>query len=108
MWVTIGSGERRGPSVRVEGERFLVGSGEECQLMVRGADVAPLHAYFEVNDDGSVALHDLGSDSGTFVNGRRVEGAEAIPGGGGIRIGATPLPPTLEGPGPGGRHLPGP
>ena len=34
MWVTVGSGEGKGLSVRVEGERFLIGSGDECQLMV--------------------------------------------------------------------------
>src|SRR5436190_200381 len=54
MWVTIGSGEGSGLSVRVEGERFLIGSGDECQLMVRGERVEPLHAYFEVHDDGRV------------------------------------------------------
>ena len=68
MWVTIGSGEGSGLSVRVEGERFLIGSGEECQLMVRGERIDPLHAYFEVHDDGNVSLHDLGSEAGTAVS----------------------------------------
>ena len=56
MWVTIGSGEGSGLSVRVEGERFLIGSGDECQLMVRGERVEPLHAYFEVHDDEQVVV----------------------------------------------------
>ena len=54
MWVRSGSGEGEGLSVRVEGERFLVGSGEECQLRVSGTGVAPLHAYFQVREDGVV------------------------------------------------------
>src|ERR671933_476992 len=63
MWVSIGSGEGKGLSVRVEGERFVVGSGSECQLMVGDPRVAPLHAYFEVEHDGRVLLHDLGSEA---------------------------------------------
>jgi S1-C subfamily serine protease len=105
MWVTIGSGEGKGLSVRVEGERFLIGSGEECQLMVRGERIDPLHALFEVHDDGTVSLHDLGSASGTFVNGARVEGVTAIHGGEEIRIGDTILTPTVDDPDDEARHL---
>jgi S1-C subfamily serine protease len=105
VWVTIGSGEGSGLSVRVEGERFLIGSGEECQLMVRGERIEPLHAYFDVHDDGSVSLHDLGSDAGTFVDGRRVDHVVAIHGGERIVIGDTLLTPTVEDPAEEARHL---
>jgi pilus assembly protein CpaF len=98
MWVTIGSGEGRGLAVRVEGERFLIGSGEECQLMVRGEGIEPLHAYFQVADDGHVELHDLGSELGTLVDGRRVLHAVPIHGGEEIRIGDTLLTPTVDDP----------
>ena len=96
MWVTIGSGEGEGLSVRVEGERFLVGSGEESQLMVRGAGVEPLHAYFQVRDDGVVELHPLEGD--TFVDGHRIEDAVHIRGGEEIRVGDTVLRPTVDDP----------
>jgi S1-C subfamily serine protease len=98
MWVTIGSGEGKGLSVRVEGERFLVGSGSECQLMVGDTSVSPLHAYFEVDADGGVLLHDLNSDSGTFVDGTRIDGSQRIEGGEEIRIGDTLLIPSLDDP----------
>ncbi|HEX8074800.1 MAG TPA: trypsin-like peptidase domain-containing protein [Thermoleophilaceae bacterium] len=98
MWVRIGSGEGEGLSVRVEGERFLVGSGEECQLMVSGPGVSPLHAYFERHDDGTVSLHDLGSETGTFVDGRRLEGVASIRGGEEIRIGDTLLGASVDDP----------
>ena len=96
MWVTIGSGEGEGLSVRVEGERFLVGSGQEAQLMVTGPGVAPLHAYFQVRDDGVVELHPLEGD--TLVDGHRLEGAAHIRGGEEIRIGETILKPSVEDP----------
>ena len=96
MWVTIGSGEGEGLSVRVEGDRFLVGSGEECQLMVRGPGVAPLHAYFLVREDGIVELHALEGD--TFVNGWRIQGPAHITGGEEIRVGETILKPSVDDP----------
>jgi S1-C subfamily serine protease len=96
MWVTIGSGEGEGLSVRVEGERFLVGSGTECQLMVRGPRVAPLHAYFQVRSDGVVELHAL--EGNTYVNGHQLTGPAHITGGEEIRIGDTLLRPTVEDP----------
>jgi S1-C subfamily serine protease len=98
MWVKIGSDEGTDLAVRVEGERFVIGSGEECQLMVQGEGIEPLHAYFEVHDDGSVSLHDLGSAAGTFVDGARVDRVAAIHGGEQIRIGDTLLTPSVDDP----------
>src|SRR3954452_15759241 len=98
MWVTIGSGDGQGLSVKVEGERFLVGTGTEKQLMVADPKAAPLHAYFEVGEGGRVALHDLGSESGTYVDGERIEGSRIIEGGEEIRIGDTILVPSLADP----------
>src|SRR3954470_7534360 len=98
MWVAIGSGEGKGLSVRVEGERFLVGTGTECQLMLGDERVAPLHAYFERGESGHVVLHDLGSEQGTFVNGERLEGSRLIEGGEEIRVGDTLLVAHVEDP----------
>jgi S1-C subfamily serine protease len=98
MWVSIGSGEAQGLAVRVEGARFLVGTGSECQLMVADPKVAPLHAYFEIGEGGTVTLNDLGSAEGTFVDGERVDAARVIEGGEEIRVGDTLLVPSLEDP----------
>src|SRR3954451_6414923 len=99
MWVTIGSGEGEGVSVHVEGRRFLVGTGEESQLRLGGdAKVATLHAYFEVEPDGRVLLHDLGSDQGTLVNGPKIDAPALTHGGEHISSGDTELAPTVEDP----------
>src|SRR3954453_19443821 len=101
MWVTIGSGEGEGEgvSVHVQGERFLVGTGEESQLRLNGdRKVATLHAYFEVEADGRVLLHDLGPDIGTLVNGHKIDAPAVIHGGEHIMIGDTELVPTVEDP----------
>jgi S1-C subfamily serine protease len=105
VWVKLGSGEGADLAVRVEGERFLIGSGEECQLMVQGEGLEPLHAYFEVHDDGSVSLHDLGSEAGTWVDGARVDHVVPIHGGERIQIGDQLLTPSVEDPEEEARHL---
>src|SRR2546423_10790205 len=97
MWLTIGSGDGQGLSVKVEGERFLVGTGTECQLMVGDPKAAPLHAYFEVGEGGRVAVHDLGSEQGTYVDGERIDGSRVMEGGEEIRIGDTILAPSEAG-----------
>src|SRR3954452_22119727 len=94
MWVTLGSGEGKGLSIKVEGERFLVGTGSECQLKLDDPKAAPLHAYFEVGEGGSVVLHELGSE--TYVDGTRLEGSRVIEGGEEISIGDTLLVPSLD------------
>ncbi len=96
--MTIGSGEGGGLSVRVEGDRFLIGSGPECQLLVGDPKAAPLRAYFEVGEGGRVVLHDLGSGTGTLVDGERLEGSRTIEGGEEIRIGDTVLVPSVADP----------
>ena len=98
MWVRIGPGEETDLAVRVEGERFLIGSGEECRLMVRGAGIEPLHAYFERHDDGTVSLYDLGSAAGTYVDGTRVHHVVPIHGGEEIRIGDKVLTASVDDP----------
>jgi S1-C subfamily serine protease len=98
MWVTVGSGEGKGLSVRVEGERFLVGTGTECQLMLGDPKVALLHAYFEIGEGRRVTLNDLGSEQGTFVDGERVDSSRVVDGGEEIRVGDTLLVASLEDP----------
>ncbi|MFH1466777.1 MAG: AgmX/PglI C-terminal domain-containing protein [Pseudomonadota bacterium] len=53
-------------------ESVTLGKGPAAMLRVESASVADLHAVINVNDDGSVQLLDLGSASGTRVNGEPV------------------------------------
>jgi len=53
-------------------ESVTIGKGPAAMLRVESESVADLHAVINVNDDGSVQLLDLGSASGTSVNGEPV------------------------------------
>jgi len=63
---------------RLEREQTLfddvikIGSAPACHLELEGTGVGRMHAVIEVERDGSVHVVDLGSESGTLVNGRRI------------------------------------
>lgn len=53
--------------------------------------VAPEHARITPIPEGGYSLDDLGSESGTFVNGERLHGPHTLQGGDSIRIGGTAI-----------------
>jgi putative serine protease PepD len=98
MWLSITAGEGEGLAVRVEGERFLVGSSRECRLIVHDDDVDAIHCLFAIDDSGDVEVQDLRTKSGTYVNGERIQGATAVKDGDEIKIGSTVLTATTTDP----------
>ena len=98
MWLSITAGEGKGLAVRVEGERFLVGSSRECRLIVHDDSVDPIHALFAIDDSGDVEVQDLRTKAGTEVNGERIQGVTAVKDGDEIKIGSTVLTATTRDP----------
>lgn len=45
-----------------------LGSWSECDLVVEGEQVAPIHAHLELTDDGHIGIVDAGSEHGTWLN----------------------------------------
>src|SRR5215212_1850320 len=72
MWLEFRSGADAGKRVQVQGARFTVGREGAVNLVVRDPKVSRNHAYFQDLGNGSVALYDMGSSNGTFVNGQQV------------------------------------
>lgn len=77
-------GQLQGVKQFTQGQ-IVLGSNEDVQVRLEGADVAPLHAMVEERESGYY-LSDLGSSSGTFHNGVKVLDDE-ITSGDEIRIG---------------------
>lgn len=80
MWLRVLTGDRAGRVVRVRGERFVVGQGAGCDLVLNDPLVAEEHAVFEPTPGGGYALVDLGSEGGTFVATRRLRGRVELEG----------------------------
>jgi adenylate cyclase len=55
-----------------EGQSWAIGRGDGCAVMLDSRSVSRLHALIQRRDTGDLALVDLGSRNGSFVNGRRV------------------------------------
>ncbi len=67
-----------------------IGSLGTAHLILDDLKVAPTHSVIEIAKDGSVAIVDMGSPNGTFVNGHRVTKSPIGPGDE-IRVGMTTL-----------------
>jgi len=66
-------------------ETTLIGREADCQIMLSGPRISRHHARI-VRRDGQLLVEDLHSGSGTFVNGRRVQGAQALHTGDELRL----------------------
>ncbi|MCG8417550.1 MAG: FHA domain-containing protein [Proteobacteria bacterium] len=71
----------QGPSEPVRQEvfdksRIKIGKLGSCHLTLDGVDVSRLHAIVEAEPGEPITLIDVGSSSGTFVNGQRINKAE--------------------------------
>lgn len=53
------------------GGQIVLGSGEEAQVSLKGDNLSVLHAVIEERESGVYFLSDLGSESGTILNGTR-------------------------------------
>ena len=98
MWLTIRSGRDAGKKLALGAEGLTIGrEGGDCDLVLADNRVSRRHASLEPRADGRVALLDLDSGNGTFVDGRRAPSA-ALEGGEQIQIGDTVLTYTLDEP----------
>jgi pSer/pThr/pTyr-binding forkhead associated (FHA) protein len=57
--------------VEVTQDRFVVGRGSHCDLVIDSAKISREHAVF-VRQDGGWWIEDLGSSNGTWLRGERV------------------------------------
>jgi adenylate cyclase len=55
-----------------EGQSWAIGRGDGCAVLLDSRSVSRLHALIQRKDTGDLALVDLGSRNGSFLNGKRV------------------------------------
>ena len=77
-------------------ESIVLGSSSDCDVQLDEAGVSPRHAEIRRTVDKSLLLKDLGSETGTLLNGERVIESQ-LGSGDEIRIGTCRM--TLQAPG---------
>ncbi len=84
------AGPNAGRRYKLADGEYLSGRRSDCQLVVPDMRVSRQHA--RIRPDGlRWALEDLGSNNGTFVNGRRVRGSARVRPGDVLMVGTTTL-----------------
>jgi len=87
---TITVGDQDCGTQEFEQEMVTIGKGAAAVLQIEDPALADLHAAVQLGDDDSVTLLDLGSESGTLLNGNPINN-EAVKDGDEIRLGGTVL-----------------
>jgi hypothetical protein len=68
-------------SYLTEGEdRLIIGSSKRADLVVPHEAVSQIHAMLRIVDNNDILLYDLGSDGGTFVEGKKIVEKRLNPG----------------------------
>lgn len=69
--LVVASGSKSGQVIPIAGPKFIIGRADDCHLKPRSDLISRYHCALVVEDD-YVAIRDLGSKNGVFLNGERV------------------------------------
>jgi pSer/pThr/pTyr-binding forkhead associated (FHA) protein len=81
--VRLSNGER---TVNLLPGNYLVGRGPQCHVVLDDPRVSRVHARLTV-DSGGIAIEDVGSANGVYVNGQRISASLRLSNGDGVVIG---------------------
>jgi predicted component of type VI protein secretion system len=89
------AGNATGSSIGLENELVIGRSTPGLGSLGGDSEISRVHARIYNDPQGQLMVEDLGSTNGTFVNGNRISGAQALRGGDQVRVGQTTM--TVEG-----------
>ena len=90
----VRGGPSDGARLPVDEPDSLIGSDSDCHLVVVGAAVSAVHARIVAEEQGLV-LSDANSLSGTYLNGRRLEGPQVLHDGDCVSLGPPDSPDSV-------------
>ena len=79
-------GSRSGQSIPINIPQFMIGRAEDCHLKPRSELISRYHCTI-LSEDSYVAVRDLGSKNGVYVNGERIVGEQELKNGDHLAIG---------------------
>jgi len=80
------SGSNRSSEVQIRRPRFLIGAAEDCHMRCPSRSISAHHCELLVDERG-VRIHDLHSETGTFVNDRQIQSEQTLSDGDRFRVG---------------------
>jgi TonB family protein len=75
----------------IEGDKLMVGSGSQAGLVLVDPQVEGMHCILKVDGDGNVTVIDQGTETGTFVDDKKIESPTKLPVGATLKVGGTTL-----------------
>lgn len=84
--ITLTNGSQQ--SKTIDADTILIGSGPSAVLRIDDPEVSTLHAVLKLDAEGRVSLVDLGSDTGTTINGVPLTEGAGLKGGDRIGLGS--------------------
>ncbi len=88
LTIDLPSGETKTQEF-TSGEPIMIGSGGSAHVKIVDDEVSSLHCMIKPNNQGGLVVLDLGSDEGTFVNGKEITGDRVLADSEVIKIGNT-------------------
>ncbi len=69
--LVVAAGNKAGQIIPITGEKFIIGRADDCHLKPRSELISRYHCAI-VSEEGYVAVRDLGSKNGVYLNGERI------------------------------------
>jgi pSer/pThr/pTyr-binding forkhead associated (FHA) protein len=69
--LVVASGSKAGQVIPITAPKFIIGRADDCHLKPRSELISRYHCAV-ISEDGYVAIRDLGSKNGVYLNGERV------------------------------------
>jgi len=85
--LVVSSGSRAGQAISINLPKFFIGRAEDCHLKPKSELISRYHCAILTEEGGYVAVRDMKSKNGVFVNGERVVGEKEVKTGDKIVVG---------------------
>ena len=76
--LVVSSGSRAGQAISVNVPKFFIGRADDCHLKPKSELISRYHCAIIAENGGYVAVRDMQSKNGVFVNGERVIGEKEV------------------------------
>ncbi|MCL2118961.1 MAG: FHA domain-containing protein [Planctomycetaceae bacterium] len=85
--LVVSSGSRAGQAISINVPKFFIGRAEDCHLKPKSELISRYHCAIISEEGGYVAVRDMQSKNGVYINGERVFGEKEVKTGDKIVVG---------------------